>query len=137
MVQTVFQRIYNLINISLDNMESLQILEYKKDQFYEAHHDYLPSQLQMQCGPRVLTLFMYLSDVEEGGATNFVRLGIKNEPKLGRIILWPNTLDSNITIIDDRTVHEAQPVIKGVKYAANGWIHLNDFKTPNLWTCTG
>ena len=118
-------------------MEYLQILKYEKDEYYTKHHDYLPNQSLMQCGTRVLTVFMYLNDVEEGGATYFPNLGIKNEPKLGRIIIWPNGLDSDASTIDERTVHEAQPVNKGVKYAANAWFHLYDFKTPNAWTCTG
>ena len=86
---------------------------------------------------RVLTVFMYLNDVEEGGATNFPYLGIKNEAKLGRILIWPNAMHSDASKMDERTAHEAQPVIKGVKYAANAWFHLYDFKTPNKWTCTG
>ena len=80
---------------------------------------------------------MYLSDVEEGGATNFPRLGIKNEPKLGRVVFWPSVLDEDPSRIDGRTYHEAQPVIKGRKYGANSWFHLYDFQTPNRWTCTG
>lgn len=34
-------------------------------------------------------------------------------------------------------MHEARPVIKGLKFGANVWIHLYDFNTPNLWGCTG
>jgi prolyl 4-hydroxylase len=29
---------------------------------------------------------------------------------------------------DDRTDHEAQPVLKGIKYGANAWIHNRDYK---------
>jgi len=32
---------------------------------------------------------------------------------------------------DHRTTHEALPVEKGVKYAANLWQHLYDFKNPS------
>ena len=28
-------------------------------------------------------------------------------------------------------------VESGVKYGANAWIHLYDFRKPNLWGCTG
>ena len=137
MVQQVMTRVEELLGISNDNSEHLQILEYTPGQFYKTHHDYIPNQVKMPCGPRILTWFMYLSDVEEGGATNFPRLGIKNDPKLGRVILWPSVLDEDPTKIDSRTYHEAQPVVKGVKYAANSWFHLYDFQAPNLWTCTG
>merc|ERR1712130_5188 len=99
------QRVEDLVGIPLDNSEHLQILEYEIDQFYRTHHDYIPNHNQMSCGPRILTWFMYLSDVEEGGATNF--------PKLGRVVFWPSVLDEDPTSIDTRTYHEAQPVIKG------------------------
>ena len=137
MVQQVMLRVQDLLNISLDNSEHLQILEYEKGQYYKTHHDYIPNQVAMSCGPRILTWFMYLSDVEQGGATSFPKLGIKNLPKLGRIILWPSVLDSDASKMDGRTYHQAEPVIKGMKYAANSWFHLYDFQTPNLWTCTG
>jgi prolyl 4-hydroxylase len=38
---------------------------------------------------------------------------------------------------EGRTMHEAKAVKKGVKYAANSWIHLYDYHIPNLWGCTG
>lgn len=91
----------------------------------------------MACGPRILTFFLYLSDVEEGGETNFPSLGIAVKPKKGRALLWPSTLDNNLEALDIRTLHEAKPVIKGRKFAANSWIHLYNFAVPNLHGCTG
>eukprot|EP01083_Nonionella_stella_P016195 45293_1 len=137
MVQKVMTRVENLLNISNDNSEHLQILEYKKGQYYKTHHDYIPNQLKMSCGPRILTWFMYLSDVEEGGGTYFPRLKLLNPPKLGRVVFWPSVLDTDASVIDRRTYHEAQAVVKGVKYGANAWYHLYNFQEPNLWTCTG
>ncbi len=29
---------------------------------------------------------------------------------------------------DDRTYHEALPVVKGMKFGANAWLHLRDVK---------
>ena len=46
-------------------------------------------------------------------------------------------LDSKPDSIDMRTLHEAKPVIKGKKLAANSWIHLYNYRIPNLWGCTG
>jgi len=36
---------------------------------------------------------------------------------------------------DFRTEHEALPVIKGIKYGANAWLHMRDFKTPFKKNC--
>ena len=79
---------------------------------------------------RLYTFFVYLSEVAEGGGTRFTRAGITVTPKLGRGILWPSVLARDLRTSDRRTNHEALPVAKGVKYAANLWQHLYDFKTP-------
>jgi prolyl 4-hydroxylase len=67
---------------------------------------------------------MYLSEVEEGGGTDFPDLGITVMPKKGRALLWPSIYNSETTTSDDRMRHQALPVIAGTKFAANGWIHL-------------
>ncbi len=77
------------------------------------------------------TFFVYLSVVEEGGGTRFTDLGITVEPKLGRAILWPSVLGSDLRTSEPKTHHEALPVVRGVKLAANLWQHLYDFKTPS------
>ena len=37
--------------------------------------------------------------------------------------------------MDIRTNHEAKPVLKGEKMAANFWVHQYDFKTPHSKGC--
>lgn len=120
-----------------DNYESFQVLRYETGQKYITHHDYGSEEVSLACGPRVLTFFLYLSDVEEGGETNFPLLNIAVTPKKGRALLWPSVLDSDPEQQDSRTMHEAKPVIRGRKFAANSWIHLYDYVRPNLWGCTG
>ena len=70
------------------------------------------------------------ASMEEGGGTNFPRLDLTVQPKKGSAVLWPSVLDEDPTRQDARTHHQAKPVIKGLKYAANYWIHGDDFKTP-------
>jgi prolyl 4-hydroxylase len=48
----------------------------------------------------------------------------------GQAILWPSVLDQDPSTMDQRTDHTALPVIKGVKYGVNAWLHQRDFKTP-------
>jgi prolyl 4-hydroxylase len=73
-----------------------------------------------QPGVRILTLYLYLNDVEEGGGTNFDELDITVMPKRGRALLWPSVLDSDPDQKDERTTHQALPVGKGsIKYGAN------------------
>lgn len=83
------------------------------------------NQERLACGPRILTFFLYLNDVEEGGETVFTNLkNVTVKPRKGRAVLWPNVYMDDLEEVDDRTIHEARPVIKGMKYAANSWIHL-------------
>ena len=86
-------------------------------------------------GPRLLTMFLYLSDVEGGGETTFNQLNITVTPKRGRALLWPSVKDESLTTADHRTMHEARPVTAGLKYAANAWLHLYDFRTPHAQGC--
>ena len=48
----------------------------EEGQFYEPHHDYIPLHRERFPGVRILTVFLYLNNVEEGGGTDFPRLGL-------------------------------------------------------------
>jgi prolyl 4-hydroxylase len=135
LAQQVMQRISNITGIDETNSENLQLLRYEKGQYYQTHNDYIPYQRDRPCGVRVLTFYLYLSDVGEGGGTSFPHLNITVTPKKGRAVLWPSVLDSDPNRKDSRTDHRALPVVAGVKYGANAWIHQRDFKTPNRNSC--
>lgn len=93
--------------------------------------------MSLPCGSRIFTLFTYLTDVDEGGETEFPELGLKVTPKKGRAVLWPSVLDMDPTKEDHRTVHIAQPPVSGMKYSINSWIHSRDFKAAHAISCAG
>uniref|UniRef100_A0A7S2WI37 Fe2OG dioxygenase domain-containing protein n=1 Tax=Mucochytrium quahogii TaxID=96639 RepID=A0A7S2WI37_9STRA len=138
-VVSVTKRIEKVTGIPKKNYESFQLLRYDLGQEYQRHHDSSQEDNELLSGPRILTFFLYLSDVEEGGGTQFTDLDppLTNQPRRGSAILWPSVLNEDPTKIDHRTYHRAMPVIKGTKLAANSWIHLYEYETPNLWGCTG
>jgi len=140
-VQNVMKKIAEVTRVPRENYESFQVLRYEVGQAYNPHHDASSSQVRLACGPRILTFFLYLSDVDEGGETGFPLLnggnGFKISPKKGSALLWPSTTNDDPEHIDSRTLHQAHPVIKGRKFAANTWIHLYNFEKSNLWGCTG
>jgi len=136
-VQNIMKKISDITWVPKVNFEAFQVLRYELGQKYVVHHDASQAQTRLSCGTRILTFFLYLSDVEEGGETAFPTLGITVKPKKGSALLWPSTLDDKPNSIDGRTLHEAKPVIKGTKFAANTWIHSHDFATSNLYGCTG
>lgn len=76
----------------------------------------------------------YLSDVDEGGETNFPRaggltgpvdlrscaLGLNVKPARGKVAMFYSlTPDGQL---DDFSLHGACPVVAGVKSAANKWV---------------
>jgi len=135
LVKSISEKITNVTGIPDENSENLQILKYELNQYYESHHDYIEYQQKRPCGPRVLTFFLYLSDVEEGGGTKFNDLDLIVEPKKGKALLWPSVLNEDPNEKDFRTHHEAMPVIKGRKFATNAWLHLREFKQNNSNNC--
>jgi len=135
-VQRVMKRLENTTRIPSDNFEDLQMLKYEVGQFYRIHHDYIEHQKDRLCGPRILTFFLYLSDVDEAGGTGFKDLDITVLPKRGRALLWPSVTNHDLTEMDGRTRHEALTVEKGRKFAANAWIHLYNYQDAQKLGCT-
>jgi prolyl 4-hydroxylase len=131
----VRERIEGLTGIPDVNSEYLQLLRYEETQRYKTHHDYISFHRNRLQGVRILTVFLYLNDVEKGGGTNFPDLNLTVEPKQGRVLIWPSVLDAKPDRKDSRTDHQALPVEAGIKYSANGWIHARDFKTPFESNC--
>mmetsp|Transcript_22612 Transcript_22612/g.74989 ORF Transcript_22612/g.74989 Transcript_22612/m.74989 type:complete len:386 (+) Transcript_22612:99-1256(+) len=135
-IHRVVRRINDLTGTPYDNGEDLQIVRYEPGQFYRRHHDQNTAVWTPQ-GPRVLTFFMYLNEVDSGGETAFPAVGggIKVTPTKGSAILWPSTYNDQPMTADQRTVHEAMPVHEGIKFGANMWIHQFSFKTPSERGC--
>ena len=131
--QRVIRRMVNATGIPDSYSEDLQLLSYVPGQYYKEHHDVNGDEFYYPSGSRVLTFFLYLNDVEEGGATRFNRLlrddkMIDVHPKKGMALIWPSVLDEDPLVMDVRTYHEALPVLKGRKFGANAWFHLRQVK---------
>lgn len=137
------ERVSNITMSPVENTEFAQLLRYTACpeeghdtcQFYKRHHDYIQSDVHRQQGVRIYTLFIYLNDVEEGGLTVF-DAGISVTPKAGRAVLWPSVKEAEPHQMDTRTHHEAKSVTKGIKYAANFWVHQYDFRGPYARGCS-
>ena len=115
----------------------IQLLKYNPGQYYRSHHDYLGGSETLLAGPRALTLFVYLSDVDEGGETVFPVLNLSVTPRAGRAVFWANVFDEQPLQKDVRTRHLALPVKEGVKYAANVWFYHRDLADAQRKGCVG
>jgi prolyl 4-hydroxylase len=133
-IQNLEQRVQALTGIPSDHSEHVQLLYYSPGGYYKYHHDCTPHHKERQMGPRILTLFLYLNTPSSkagglgGGGTNFPNIPLTVQPQQGTAILWPNVLNEDPSEMDIRTAHEAMPVIDGVKYGANLWIHQRNWK---------
>ncbi len=135
LVRQVSERLSELTSIPIKNLESIQLLKHEAVQTPSTYHDFIEDHVSTKAGPRILTVFIYLNDIEEGGGTRFEELDVTVLPKRGRVVIWPNVLDNNPNQQDWRTRHYALPVENGVKYGANAWFHLRDFQTPYYDGC--
>lgn len=111
--------------------DQLQIASYSFGGHVGLHVDSLDKNAYLdKRGDRILTLLMYLNDVERGGLTVFPMFGTSVKPLKGSAVLWYNSLKNGK--VDRRTVHAACPLILGQKWIATKWTHLNEnmFKWP-------
>eukprot|EP00658_Telonema_sp_P-2_P030320 TRINITY_DN2291_c0_g1_i1.p1 TRINITY_DN2291_c0_g1~~TRINITY_DN2291_c0_g1_i1.p1 ORF type:complete len:382 (-),score=69.89 TRINITY_DN2291_c0_g1_i1:76-1221(-) len=91
-VVTINQRISRVTGVPVEHFEALQLLQYQPSQFYNRHHDHGGERNDANpAGPRVLTFFLYLSDVDNGGETEFTELKppLQVKPKIGRAVTSP------------------------------------------------
>mmetsp|Transcript_40425 Transcript_40425/g.80999 ORF Transcript_40425/g.80999 Transcript_40425/m.80999 type:complete len:115 (-) Transcript_40425:111-455(-) len=103
-------------------------------QFYKTHHDQNSGHFTPQ-GPRVFTFFMYLSTPEAGGGTRFANLGKTVPAVKGSAVLWPSVMNHSPDTDEPMTFHEGLPPDAGIKYAANVWVHMYDYRTPASLGC--
>mmetsp|Transcript_28072 Transcript_28072/g.31063 ORF Transcript_28072/g.31063 Transcript_28072/m.31063 type:complete len:255 (+) Transcript_28072:462-1226(+) len=134
-VKKIMSRLEQITNIPTGNVENIQVVKYDQGQVHNLHHDYIYYQAQRQPGVRILSLFLFLSDVEEGGENFFPNLNIKVAPKKGRALVWPLVLNENPNKRDEKMWYEVKLVKKGALYGANIFIHQRDFKGPNKNNC--
>lgn len=109
-----------------ENGEGLQLLRYDSGNEYRPHYDWFnpalpgPRRHLERGGQRVATIIMYLSDVEQGGATSFPNVGLQVQPKKGSAVFFANT--DLYGTPDPQTLHAGEPVVQGVKFIATKWL---------------
>lgn len=124
-VQRVSDRITATTGLTMLTAEELQIANYGVGGQYEPHYDFArrkeKGSFDKNIGNRIATMLFYLTDIEYGGSTVFLNAKIASKPIKGSAVFWYNLLPSGDG--DLRTRHAACPVLTGVKWVANKWIH--------------
>ena len=132
-IRNIQIRASKLVNLPIENAESLQIVRYKQDQKYNPHHDSccddtnICKEFAKRGGNRIRTVLIYLTDDFTGGETIFPNLNnlkIK-PPKYSAIVFYPT--DENIQCCHPKALHGGLPVISGEKIICNLWFRENAF----------
>lgn len=134
-VDRITKKIQKLTGIPQTNAENMQVIKVEAGQAQHMHHDYIYHQIERLPGLRILSVFLFLSDVEEGGELEFPKLDKLVEAKKGRAIIWPTVLDEDPDKREDNVFHRAREVKKGLRYTANVLHHQRDFKGPQQANC--
>lgn len=125
-------RICRIIGIDRSYSEVIQGQYYEVGQEFKAHTDYFEEN-EMESyganmGQRTYTIMIYLNDVEEGGETDFLRVGAKFKPRCGMAVIWSSLNDDGSTNVD--SMHQAMPVMKGYKAVITKWFRSYSRLTP-------
>ena len=126
------RRIELFSGISQENQEPLQILHYTRGGKYDIHYDAFSdgSPQLKNGGNRLLTVLLYLNDVEYGGWTQFPHIMANIVPNAGSGILFRNTDAQNRQLRE--SLHAGLPVTDGEKWIASIWIRENPYITPSV-----
>ena len=79
--------------------------------------------------------YVALNEGFEGGGTRFHDLDHVVPAVKGSAVLWPSVTDADPDVDEPMTNHEGLPPDKGIKYAANVWVHTHDYRTPAAHGC--
>lgn len=124
-IRIVERRLSDLLGIDLAWSETVQGQRYTPGQEYREHCDWFDigaaywKDERLRGGQRSWTAMAYLNDVEEGGETEFIKLGFAIPPQKGSLVFWNNANPDGTTNPD--TLHAAKPVVRGTKYVITKW----------------
>lgn len=114
-----------LVRLPSQNAEPCQLLRYRGDQKFDVHPDAFDDSpggrdCIAQGGQRLFTTICYLNDVPKGGETEFPHLKLRITPKLGRVLIFGNTVLGTADA-HPHSLHGGRAVEEGEKYALSTW----------------
>ncbi len=124
-VRMIERRIDDLLGLPHEWGETMQGQRYTPGQEFREHMDWFWTKAPYfktearRGGQRSYTAMIYLNDVEQGGETAFINLGLSVPPQRGVLLAWNNgSLDGSL---NNFTLHAGTPVARGTKYIVTKW----------------
>jgi len=125
------------------HFEKWQAALYSPGGRFDEHTDHLASFNEFECGGRLSTLLLYLTDsasdaqddgsYHEGGATEFTAMGVTITPKRGTAIFFDNVVVQDGEVLTEErahdliaqqdTAHAGREVEAGQKVILSKWVH--------------
>ena len=120
MVRTAFLDLSEkCIGRALEWFETPDLMRYREGGYYIRHADSQNMDPETNIWSKVidrdLSLLIYLNDDFEGGELSFYKLNYQIRPRAGAAVMFPS---------DQRFLHQAETVTKGVRYAIVSWASL-------------
>ncbi|XP_049868052.1 prolyl 4-hydroxylase subunit alpha-1-like [Pectinophora gossypiella] len=117
------RRISHFTDLDLVATERLVLTNYGIGGHFAPHYDFwIDEKTIKEQGNRIATTVIYLSNVEQGGATVFLSLRLTIFPVKGAALFWRNLLPSGD--FDFQTFHTGCPVLRGTKWILTQWINI-------------
>mmetsp|Transcript_25481 Transcript_25481/g.38477 ORF Transcript_25481/g.38477 Transcript_25481/m.38477 type:complete len:494 (-) Transcript_25481:153-1634(-) len=138
--QQIRTRILGLIKDAESHQleEPMEFVHYQEMQSFATHHDFNVHDNWNPAGSRVLSFFLCLSDVEEGGSIGFPDLDwLTVPPRKGQLLIWPNVIlekDLKTRRHPDMS-SEGLPVTSGEKYGIQTWMRLRSYEDAKNQGC--
>ncbi|MFL0355582.1 prolyl hydroxylase family protein [Erythrobacter sp. GH1-10] len=127
--------ISDLLGIDDNYSETMQGQRYSTGQEFKHHFDYLHvgdgywRDEAHRGGQRTWTAMICLHAPREGGETDFPKLGLKFQPKVGTLLVWNNMTPQGFP--NPKTLHAGTPVIRGTKHIITKWYRQERWRLLN------
>jgi len=127
-------RLSSIVRLPPENSEVAKLLKYEGEQYFDVHVDGFQdiptySDELAKGGQRLFTTLCYLSDVEGEGQTAFPNLKIAVKPKLGRVLVFSNTIPGQNVPHPDST-HAGFSASAGLRWVLSVWWRERNYHIP-------
>ena len=97
--------------------KNLQILPFKiqRTKPGQGYHMWHHEQNSIQESNRLLSIIIYLNDINDGGETEFIHQSVRIPPRQGTVVIFPSSFTHT---------HRGNPPLKDTKYILSSWFAL-------------